>query len=219
MKKLIVTITGPSCAGKSTLAKMMAGVYTADSGTMEFNGSEVSFRSPFEALRTGVAMMAQEIMLVPDATVIENVFLGSTPRLGIFPNRSKMRSDFKELLELTREARVSAIAPSSFKIITAKRPEFAGFFQERKDKGATNAAILDEWMGNPENHSTTMDYLKGTGESVVEGLGGLVLYPLALAGSGIRSPFSYALSASLRPQNQIRPTTNTASTVSVLAMK
>ncbi|MUH51681.1 MAG: prepilin-type N-terminal cleavage/methylation domain-containing protein, partial [Actinobacteria bacterium] len=41
---------------------------------------------------------------------------------------------------------------------------------------------------------------------------------LALAGSGIRSPFSYALSASLRPQNQIRPTTNTASTVSVLAM-
>ncbi|MTA50789.1 MAG: ATP-binding cassette domain-containing protein, partial [Actinobacteria bacterium] len=60
----IIGLVGENGAGKSTLAKMMAGVYTADSGTMEFNGSEVSFRSPFEALRTGVAMMAQEIMLV-----------------------------------------------------------------------------------------------------------------------------------------------------------
>ena len=98
----IIGLVGENGAGKSTLAKMMAGVYTADSGSIEFNGSEVSFRSPFEALRTGIAMMAQEIMLVPDATVIENVFLGSTPRRGIFPNTSKMRSDFKELLELTK---------------------------------------------------------------------------------------------------------------------
>jgi len=98
----IIGLVGENGAGKSTLAKMMAGVYTADSGTIEFNGSEVSFRSPFEALRTGIAMMAQEIMLVPDATVIENVFLGSTPRRGIFPNESKMRSDFKDLLELTK---------------------------------------------------------------------------------------------------------------------
>ena len=98
----IIGLVGENGAGKSTLAKMIAGVYTADSGRIEFAGSEVSFRSPFEALRTGVAMMAQEIMLVPDATVIENVFLGSTPRRGIAPNKSKMRSDFKELLELTK---------------------------------------------------------------------------------------------------------------------
>ena len=98
----IIGLVGENGAGKSTLAKMIAGVYTADSGAIEFAGSEVSFRSPFEALRAGVAMMAQEIMLVPDATVIENVFLGSTPRRGLLPNKAKMRSNFKELLELTK---------------------------------------------------------------------------------------------------------------------
>ena len=98
----IVGLVGENGAGKSTFAKILAGVHTADSGNIEFNGENVNFKSPYEALRGGIAMMAQEIMLVPEASVIENVFLGSTPRRGIFPNQNKMRASFAELLELTQ---------------------------------------------------------------------------------------------------------------------
>ena len=98
----IVGLVGENGAGKSTFAKILAGVHSADSGSIEFNGENVNFKSPYEALRGGIAMMAQEIMLVPEASVIENVFLGSTPKRGIFPNQPKMRSSFAELLELTQ---------------------------------------------------------------------------------------------------------------------
>ena len=57
----IIGLVGENGAGKSTLAKMIAGVYSTDNGVIEFDGEEVHFRSPYQALKTGVSMMAQEI--------------------------------------------------------------------------------------------------------------------------------------------------------------
>jgi rhamnose transport system ATP-binding protein len=95
-------LVGENGAGKSTLAKIFAGVHTPDSGEILVNGRPVHFRTPHEGIRGGVSMMAQEIMLVPDASVEENIVLGNIPRRGIFPNRGAIRQRYQELVELTQ---------------------------------------------------------------------------------------------------------------------
>lgn len=92
-------LVGENGAGKSTLAKMLAGVISPDSGAIVVNGIAVDFRSPFDAIRAGVAMMAQEINLVPGRSIEENVLLGNIPRRGPFPNRKAIRQRYLEIME------------------------------------------------------------------------------------------------------------------------
>lgn len=80
---------GENGAGKSTLGRIVAGVLTPDSGTLVLAGEPVAFASPRQALDRGVALVAQELALVPRLTVAENVFLGVEPsRLGIVDRHS-----------------------------------------------------------------------------------------------------------------------------------
>jgi simple sugar transport system ATP-binding protein len=76
-KAEIHALLGENGAGKSTLTKVMAGVVEADSGKMIFDGREVSFSSPYEALNAGIAMVFQETSLIPSMTVAQNLYLGS----------------------------------------------------------------------------------------------------------------------------------------------
>ncbi|MDR6266988.1 sugar ABC transporter ATP-binding protein [Roseobacter sp. N2S] len=69
-------LLGENGAGKSTLTKVMAGVYRLNAGKMLFDGAEMNFNSPAEALGNGVAMVFQETNLVPAMTVAQNIFLG-----------------------------------------------------------------------------------------------------------------------------------------------
>lgn len=71
------SILGENGAGKSTLTKIMAGVVEPSSGEMFFNGANVKFRSPLEALNMGIAMVFQETSLVPSMTVAQNLYLGN----------------------------------------------------------------------------------------------------------------------------------------------
>ncbi|MDQ6947920.1 MAG: ATP-binding cassette domain-containing protein, partial [Actinomycetota bacterium] len=73
-------LVGENGAGKSTLGKIIAGVIRADTGTLYVDGRAVSYATPREALRDGIAMIAQEVMVVPRMTVVENVLLGSRDR-------------------------------------------------------------------------------------------------------------------------------------------
>lgn len=97
----VVGLVGENGAGKSTLGRILAGVHRPDRGQFMVNGTPQSFGSPHEALKAGIAMMAQEIQLVPDQTVEENVLLGNLPRRGLFPDRARMRSRFNELVTLS----------------------------------------------------------------------------------------------------------------------
>lgn len=72
----IHALLGENGAGKSTLTKVIAGVTPLSSGKLLFEGEEVSFTSPAEALSRGIAMVFQETSLVPSMTVAQNLFLG-----------------------------------------------------------------------------------------------------------------------------------------------
>jgi len=89
---------GENGAGKSTLGKIIAGVFPQDQGDLVLRGATVSFRSPREALVRGIALVAQEVALVPRLTVAENVFLGAEPRLAGFIDRGSLRERFDQLI-------------------------------------------------------------------------------------------------------------------------
>lgn len=72
----IHALLGENGAGKSTLTKIMAGAVEATSGAMTYLGRKVSFTSPNEALRAGIAMVFQETSLIPSMTVAQNIYLG-----------------------------------------------------------------------------------------------------------------------------------------------
>jgi ribose transport system ATP-binding protein len=72
----IHAIVGENGAGKSTMGKVIAGIYSADDGTMILDGKTIEKWNISTAQRHGVAMIAQELALVPDLTVAQNVFLG-----------------------------------------------------------------------------------------------------------------------------------------------
>jgi rhamnose transport system ATP-binding protein len=75
-------LLGENGAGKSTLIKIMSGVYQPDLGSMFVNGAQVNFSSPDDARRAGVATIYQELLLFPELSVAENIFLGHAPLAG-----------------------------------------------------------------------------------------------------------------------------------------
>ncbi|RPH59373.1 MAG: ATP-binding cassette domain-containing protein, partial [Chloroflexi bacterium] len=72
----IHALLGENGAGKSTLMNILAGLYSADAGTMTVNGKQVDFHSPKDAIKAGIGMIHQHFMLVPSQTVTENILLG-----------------------------------------------------------------------------------------------------------------------------------------------
>ena len=95
----IHALVGENGAGKSTVGKIIAGVYTADSGSMIVNGRVCRFRSPRQAFTAGITAIAQELALVPDRSVADNVFLGvESTRWGFVPRNGTMQR-FEVLVE------------------------------------------------------------------------------------------------------------------------
>ena len=76
---LVTALMGENGAGKSTMLKIIGGDYQPDGGRLLLGGREVAFRSPDEARRAGVRIVAQEPEILPSVTVAENIFLGSLP--------------------------------------------------------------------------------------------------------------------------------------------
>ncbi|TQM14978.1 sugar ABC transporter ATP-binding protein [Pseudonocardia kunmingensis] len=73
-------LLGENGAGKSTLMNVLAGVITDHEGTITVAGREHRFRGPADAQAAGIAMIHQELDLVPGLSVAENIFLGREPR-------------------------------------------------------------------------------------------------------------------------------------------
>jgi len=76
-------LLGGNGAGKSTVAKMLAGVHRPEAGTIELDGSPVELTTPADAKGAGIAVIYQEPTLFRDLTVAENIAMGRRP-LGRF---------------------------------------------------------------------------------------------------------------------------------------
>lgn len=92
-------VVGENGAGKSTLMKILSGVYRADAGEITLDGQAVKFADPRAAEAAGIAIIHQELNLVPALSVAENVFLGREPTRFGFVNLRRMQRAAQALLD------------------------------------------------------------------------------------------------------------------------
>jgi len=82
-------LIGENGAGKSTLMRILAGVEQPDDGQLQLEGTEISLRSPRDAARQGIAIVHQELSVLPNLDLADNIFAGrELSRAGILVNRS-----------------------------------------------------------------------------------------------------------------------------------
>ena len=92
-------VCGENGAGKSTLMKIVSGVYQPTSGTIIYKGEQVQYASPLQSEAAGIAIIHQELNLVPHLSVAENIYLAREPRRGFLVDRKKLRMDAKRCLD------------------------------------------------------------------------------------------------------------------------
>lgn len=91
-------LCGENGAGKSTMMKIVSGVQKPDAGTIIYKGERRDFNSTLEAERAGIAIIHQELNLVPHLNVAENIFLAREPRRGPFVDRKRLLQQAQDCL-------------------------------------------------------------------------------------------------------------------------
>ena len=79
----VLALMGENGAGKSTLMKIIAGIYQPDSGELRLRGKPVTFAGPLAALQAGIAMIHQELNLMPHMNIAENIWIGREQLNGL----------------------------------------------------------------------------------------------------------------------------------------
>ncbi len=92
-------LLGENGAGKSTLIKILTGAYIPDGGTITVDGEVVNFTHAPAAQTAGIGTVYQEVNLLPNMTVIDNLFIGRQPtnRFGLVDKR-RMERESREIL-------------------------------------------------------------------------------------------------------------------------
>jgi ABC-type sugar transport system ATPase subunit len=147
----IHALIGENGAGKSTLMKILAGLYTPDSGMLELEGHRVEWRQPADAQQAGISLIPQELSIADHLTVAENVFLGiEQTRWGMIRDdecRSRTRRLADEYgLDFGPDHRVAHLSPSQKQqaeilrsLVRAQKvlilDEPTAYFSERESEG------------------------------------------------------------------------------------
>ncbi|MBK1842263.1 sugar ABC transporter ATP-binding protein [Azospirillum sp. YIM B02556] len=96
-------LCGENGAGKSTLMKIISGQYQPDGGSITYKGEVRRFASSLDAERAGIAIIHQELNLVPHLSVAENIFLAREPKRGwpgkFFVDRAALRRQAQACLD------------------------------------------------------------------------------------------------------------------------
>ncbi|GBU09662.1 methyl-galactoside ABC transporter ATPase [Gammaproteobacteria bacterium] len=93
-------LMGENGAGKSTLMKCLSGIYQPDDGSkITLNGQSIHIQTPLDALHLGIAMIHQELNLIPEMTIAENIWLGREPLIGFFVDHRQLNQITTQLLK------------------------------------------------------------------------------------------------------------------------
>ena len=105
----VTALVGDNGAGKSTLVKCLAGIYTPESGGIEFDGVHVTIHSPRDAASFGIEIVYQDLALCDNLDIVENMFLGRerTNRLGL--DEVQMEILARETLDTLRVRTVKSV--------------------------------------------------------------------------------------------------------------
>ena len=94
----IHAVVGENGAGKSTLMRILAGIISPDSGSIRVGGDELE-GGPRAAIDAGIALVHQELSLVPEMTVAENILLGTPPTTAGFIRSRRLKAIAREALD------------------------------------------------------------------------------------------------------------------------
>ncbi|MFD0697352.1 sugar ABC transporter ATP-binding protein [Paenibacillus sp. GCM10027628] len=94
-------LVGENGAGKSTMMKILTGVYQKDEGTIRYKGKEVDIPHTKAAQNLGISIIHQELHLMPDLTVAQNIFIGREPRkkVKLFLDEDALNNQTQQLFE------------------------------------------------------------------------------------------------------------------------
>lgn len=93
-------LVGENGAGKSTLIKVLGGIVPRDAGLIVFEGHEVVYHTPAEAQNAGIAIIHQELSMMPSLNVMENLFMSTLGRAGGIVSWRDLRRRAREALAL-----------------------------------------------------------------------------------------------------------------------
>ncbi|MFD8075777.1 sugar ABC transporter ATP-binding protein [Streptomyces sp. NPDC059718] len=91
-------LVGENGAGKSTLVRLLLGIERPDAGTVEVEGAPPPYAGARQAAAAGIAVVAQELSLFPDLTVLENLYPYGPPRRAGLTSPSRARDGAREVL-------------------------------------------------------------------------------------------------------------------------
>lgn len=95
-------LMGENGAGKSTLMKVLTGIYSADEGTIIYDGKQVEFNKPIEAMDAGIVIVHQELNMMNHLTVAQNIFIGREKKKGMLLDDNESIKRSKDLFELLK---------------------------------------------------------------------------------------------------------------------
>ena len=98
----VLALVGENGAGKSSLMKILSGIYTKDEGSILLDGQEVNIASPRAAQELGISIVHQEVNLMPHLTIAQNIYIGREPRSGLLLRERALNRQAGELLKRLR---------------------------------------------------------------------------------------------------------------------
>ena len=165
----VVGLVGENGAGKSTTSAIIAGMVQPDSGVMSIDGVPYEPRTPAEALKAGVALIHQEIRMIPELSVAENIFLGRLPlRRGRVDRRSINEASAQILGQLgshidprRQVAGLSIAAQQEIEIARAltRSPRFIIFDEPSASLGESETARVFEQIHLLREHGAGIVYI------------------------------------------------------------